>query len=105
MKLVVKKEAELLSYLYENLEMQKKKVKSFLTHGDIYIDHQKVTQYNFKLLPGMVIMIHHKNNKNLLSLHLHIARGVPIWGNVAGCRHIKSVYPTLVLDGSKSGSF
>lgn len=64
MKLVVKKEAELLSYLYENLEMPKKKVKSFLTHGDIYIDHQKVTQYNFKLLPGMVIMIHHKNNKN-----------------------------------------
>ncbi|MCI8347771.1 MAG: RluA family pseudouridine synthase [Bacilli bacterium] len=66
MKLVVKKEAELLNYLYENLAMSKKKVKSFLTHGDIYIDHQKVTQYNFKLFPGMIIMIQHKNNKNFL---------------------------------------
>lgn len=56
-----------------------------------------------------------KYQKLFISLSAHIDRGVPIWGNVAGCsnrgalcsakRHIKSVYPTLVLDGSKSGSF
>lgn len=66
MKLMVKKEDKLLNYLYKNLEMSKKKVKSLLTHGDIYIDRQKVTQYNFKLFPGMVIRILHKNNQNLI---------------------------------------
>ncbi len=66
MRLIVKKENELLTYLYENLEMPKKKIKSFLIHGDIYINQQKVTQYNFKVSKGMEIIIYHKNNSHLI---------------------------------------
>lgn len=66
MRLVVKGEDELLKYLYGALEMPKKRVKAFLTHGDIYIDQKKVTQYNFKVFPGMVVTINHKNNTHLI---------------------------------------
>jgi 23S rRNA pseudouridine1911/1915/1917 synthase len=57
MKLIVNKEDELLNYLYENLDMPKKRVKQYLTHGSIYVNNSKVTQYNYKLLPGMNIVI------------------------------------------------
>lgn len=57
MKIIVNKENKLLDYLYENLDMPKKRVKQYLTHGSIYVNNSKVTQFDFKLLPGMNIVI------------------------------------------------
>ena len=67
MKLVVKKESELLEYLYENLDMPKKRVKQYLVHGSIYVNNNRVKQYNYHLVPGMNIMIDtdSKNKKTL----------------------------------------
>lgn len=62
MKLVVKKEALLLDYLYENLDMPKKRIKRYLTKGNIFINNNKITKYDYKLYPGMSIII--DNNKN-----------------------------------------
>ena len=44
MKITVKKEDTLLNYLYDNLDMPKKRVKQYLTHGSIYVDNVKVTK-------------------------------------------------------------
>ena len=57
MKLIVEKEGELLDYLYSHLEMPKKRIKQYLTHGSIYINNRKTTQYNEKVIPGMNIII------------------------------------------------
>ena len=64
MKLVVKKEGD---YLYNNLDMPKKRIKQYLTHGSIYVNNNKTTQYNYKLIPGMSIVIatENKNKKEL----------------------------------------
>lgn len=66
MKLIVKNNAKLLEYLYDNLDMSKKKIKSYLTHGAIYINNNKVTRYDYELLPGMKIDIDTKNRTSLL---------------------------------------
>ena len=67
MKIIVNKEDKLLNYLYENLDMPKKRVKQYLTHGSIYVNNSKVTQFDYKLLPGMNIVIDtdSKNKKEL----------------------------------------
>ena len=67
MKLVVKKEGELLKYLEENLDMPKKRIKQYLTHGAIYVNNNRTTKYNYKIVPGMNIMIDtdSKNKKTL----------------------------------------
>lgn len=67
MKLVVKKDSELLEYLYDNLDMPKKRVKQYLTHGAIYVNNNRVKQYNYHLVPGMNITIdtESKNKKTL----------------------------------------
>ena len=67
MKLVVKKEGELLDYLYNNLDMPKKRIKQYLTHGSIFVNNNRTTKYNFKLVPGMNIIIDtdNKNKKTL----------------------------------------
>ena len=67
MKLVVEKEGELLDYLYNNLDMPKKRVKQYLTHGAIYVNNNRTTHYNYKLIPGMNIVIatDSKNTKTL----------------------------------------
>ncbi|MBQ8132200.1 MAG: RluA family pseudouridine synthase, partial [Bacilli bacterium] len=67
MKLVVKNEGELLEYLYENLDMPKKRIKQYLTHGSIYVNNNRTSQYNYRLLPGMKIHIdtEGKNKKTL----------------------------------------
>ena len=57
MKLVVKTEGELLDYLYNNLDMPKKRIKQYLTHGAIYVNNNKTTKYNYKVVPGMRIVI------------------------------------------------
>lgn len=57
MKIIVKKEGELLEYLYNNIEMPKKRIKQYLTHGSIYVNNNKITKYNYKIMPGMTIII------------------------------------------------
>lgn len=67
MKLVVTKEGELLDYLYNNLDMPKKRVKQYLTHGAIFVNNNRTTKYNYKVIPGMTIVIDtdNKNKKTL----------------------------------------
>lgn len=67
MKLVVTKEGELLDYLYNNLDMPKKRVKQYLTHGAIFVNNNRTTKYNYKVIPGMNIVIDtdNKNKKTL----------------------------------------
>ena len=67
MKLVVEKNGELLDYLYQKLEMPKKRIKQYLTHGAIYVNNNKVTKYNYPLVIGMNIVIdtNSKGKKNL----------------------------------------
>ncbi len=67
MKLIVKTEGELLKYLEENLDMPKKRIKQYLTHGSIYVNNNRTTKYNYKLVPGMNITIDtdSKNKKTL----------------------------------------
>ena len=62
MKLTVKKESKLLEYLYENLDMPKKRVKQYLSHGSIYVNNNKTTQFDYPLLTGMNIIINTENN-------------------------------------------
>ncbi|MBQ6323425.1 MAG: RluA family pseudouridine synthase [Bacilli bacterium] len=67
MKLLVTRKSELLEYLYNELDMPKKRIKQYLTHGAIYVNNNKVTKYNYPLLPGMNIIIDtdNKNKKTL----------------------------------------
>ena len=67
MKIVVEKEGELLDYLYNHLDMPKKRIKQYLTHGSIFVNNNKTTQYNYKIIPGMNIIIdtENKNKKEL----------------------------------------
>lgn len=65
MKLVVREKNTLLEYLENELDLSRKKIKSYLVHGMIYIDRQKVTQYNFPLDVGMKIEIDTKTKKQL----------------------------------------
>ena len=65
MKLIVKSEGELLDYLYNNLDMPKKRIKQYLTHGSIYVNNNKTTKYDYKLIPGMNIIIDTDNKSNL----------------------------------------
>lgn len=67
MKLLVTRKSELLEYLYNELDMPKKRIKQYLTHGAIYVNNNKVTKYNYPLLPGMNIIIDTDNkNKKIL---------------------------------------
>ena len=67
MKITVKKEDTLLNYLYDNLDMPKKKIKQYLTHGSIYVNNVKTRQYNYPLINGMEIVIDTDNkNKKVL---------------------------------------
>ena len=67
MKLVVEKDGKLLDYLYSHVDMPKKKIKQYLTHGSIFVNNNKTTQYNYPLISGMNIMIDtsNKNKKEL----------------------------------------
>lgn len=71
MRLVVNKDSELLEYLYENLDMPKKRVKQYLVHGSVYVDQDRVTQYNYPLVAGMRITID-TNSKNIKKLPFEV---------------------------------
>ncbi len=57
----------MLDYLYNNLDMPKKRIKQYLTHGSIFVNNNKTTKYNYHLIPGMNIIIdtENKNKKTL----------------------------------------
>ena len=57
MKINVKKNGELLNYLYENIDMPKKRLKQYLSHGAIYVNNNQTTKYNYPLVKGMTITI------------------------------------------------
>ena len=71
MKLIVNKNSELLDYLYEHLDMPKKRVKQYLVHGSIYVDEDRVTQYNYPLVAGMKIMVD-TNSKNVKKMPFEV---------------------------------
>ena len=66
----INKEDTLLNYLYDNLDMPKKKIKQYLTHGSIYVNNVKTRQYNYPLINGMEIVIDtdNKNKKVLIDI-------------------------------------
>lgn len=65
MEIIVKKDGELLEYLINNLDMSRKKIKNYLTHGSIVINGSVVKQYNYLVKAGMKIIIDTKgSNKN-----------------------------------------
>lgn len=67
MKLKVNKNGELLDYLYNNLDMPKKKIKQYLTHGAIFVNNVKIRQYNYPIINGMEIVINtDSKNKKVL---------------------------------------
>ena len=66
MKLIVKEKMLLLEYLYKYLDMPKKKVKSYLTHGLVYVNNTKTTKYDYELFEGMTIQIETKKKNDLL---------------------------------------
>ncbi len=57
---IVEKEGLLLDYLYEVVNLPKKKIKQYLTHGSVYVDHTRTTKYDYPLQKGMVITIQSK---------------------------------------------
>ena len=57
MKIVVEKDGELLDYLVEHLDMPKKRIKQYLSHGSIYVNNHKTTQFNTKVVAGTNIII------------------------------------------------
>ena len=71
MKLIVNKNGELLDYLYEHLDMPKKRVKQYLVHGSVYVDEDRVTQYNYPLVAGMKIMVD-TNSKNVKKMPFEV---------------------------------
>ncbi len=71
MKLVVNKDSELLEYLYEHLDMPKKRIKQYLIHGSVYVEDDRVTQYNYPLVAGMKITID-TNSKHIKNLPFEI---------------------------------
>ena len=71
MKLIVNKSGELLDYLYEHLDMPKKRIKQYLVHGAIYVDEDRVTQYNYLLIAGMKITID-TNSKNIKKMPFQV---------------------------------
>ena len=67
MKLIVKEKLPLLEYLYKYLDMPKKKIKTYLTHGCIIVNNNIITKYDYGLDIGMEIILDtsSKNKKNL----------------------------------------
>ena len=65
MKLIVKYDADLLEYLYDNLDAPRKKIKSYLAHKCIYINNNIVTKYNYRVIKGMSIIIN-TNGRGML---------------------------------------
>jgi len=64
-KYMVEKEGELLSYLCEVMDCPRKKIKQYLAHGSIYVNHTRTTQFDYPLEKGMIITVHSKASSML----------------------------------------
>ena len=64
MKLVVKENALLLEYLCDNLDMSRKKIKSFLGYRLISVDGKIITKYDYPIKKDMEIIINTEIKKN-----------------------------------------
>ena len=62
----------LIDYLLTILKKPRKKAKSLLTNGLIYINGEKQTKYNYPLLPGNIIEIKEYNTKAMEQSDLEI---------------------------------
>lgn len=71
MKITVEKDDLLLNYLYNHLDMPKKRIKQYLEHGAIYVNNNKTTKFDTKVVKGMIIVID-TNNKNKRTLPFEI---------------------------------
>lgn len=71
MNIIVKRDGELLDYLYNTIDMPKKRIKQYLTHGSIYVNNNRVKQFNYKVVAGMNIMID-TDNKNKTKLPFQV---------------------------------
>ena len=71
MNIKVKENDTLLNYLYNNLDMPKKKIKQYLQHGSIYVNNVRTTKFDYPLIIGMNIVIDTKS-KNSTKLPFEI---------------------------------
>lgn len=65
MNLKVEESGKLLEYLYEHLDMPKKKIKSYLTNGCVYVNNTKTTRFDYEVYRGMTIKIETKKKSGL----------------------------------------
>ena len=61
----VKKEIELLEFLYENVDKAKNVIKSFLKNKCITVNNKVTTKHDYKLFPNDIIDIKLLNNEDL----------------------------------------
>lgn len=66
MEIIVKNDGELLDYLVNNIDMPRKKIKEYLTHGSIYVNNNRTTKYNYPVYSGNTIIIDTKSKNKVI---------------------------------------
>ena len=66
MEIIVKSDGELLDYLVNNIDMPRKKIKEYLTHGSIYVNNNRTTKYNYPVYSGNTIIIDTKSKNRVI---------------------------------------
>ncbi len=66
MEIIVKSDGELLDYLVNNIDMPRKKIKEYLTHGSIYVNNNRTTKYNYPVYSGNTIIIDTKSKNKVI---------------------------------------
>ena len=66
MEIIVKSDGELLDYLVNNIDMPRKKIKEYLTHGSIYVNNNRTTKYNYPVYIGNTIIIDTKSKNKVV---------------------------------------
>jgi len=66
MEIIVKNDGELLDYLVNNIDMPRKKIKEYLTHGSIYVNNNRTTKYNYPVYSGNTIIIDTKSKNKMI---------------------------------------
>lgn len=62
--LIVKYDSKLLEYLYTNLGKSKKETKSYLVHGNVYVNNVNTTKYDYNVYKNQRIVIKQTKNTN-----------------------------------------
>lgn len=66
MNITVKSDGDLLDYLVNNIDMPRKKIKEYLTHGSIYVNNNRTTKYNYPVYTGNTIVIDTKSKNKVV---------------------------------------